>query len=834
VALDTVATPANLSAGVYYAYVFVTNTTSSVVQSRLFSFIVSGANYPIALSGFNAGIIVPTNGTPAVPRATGFDIPNNYCFYQAGLNSNAPVAVGSGLLGLPADGKFFSGADGTTIFQLGPYGADEVFLMGDGFPTSGTLTFASPQSYNSLAILASSANGGGVGTLVIHFTNGTSSASMNFNAQDWFTSSANSAIQGFGRLKLGTNPFSTENNGSNPNLYQTIINLAALGLNQPISSITFNKPAGGSTATTAIFGVSGSEMPPQVIIAQQPASVTNSNPSIGSTISVVAMGAAPLAYQWYSGTPATGSPLAGATTAGLVFSPPVSTNQAGPYFVVVSNSLSAVTSSVATLTVLSAPTIVQQPIPTNVFLFVGETARFSVTAGGALPLSYYWQLNAAPIPGANSSSYTIANVQLNNSGNYSVLVSNAFGTVTSSIVALSVFSSPSYPYGQIILADHPIGYWRLDETGGTVAHDYLGTNNGNYTNVLLNQPGNNLIDTHKSARFGQLSSVNSFVGNIPIDFATVGNATFSVEAWVNGGAQTSDCGLITKGTGAGGEQFNLDCGAASHAFRFFVRDANGGVHLANGTLGPNGTWRHLVGVCDEANGRVVLYINGVSNASGTITAGSGLLSSANAATFGSRQSGTAAYDAQFVGNMEEVAIYNYALTPARILAHFNAVTNRPPVFLANPFTEPSVNAGQSYSANISTNATDPNGDTITFAKLGGPAWLSVAANGALSGTPTDADAGPDTFTVRASDPSGLFSSATMNISVIPAPPIIAAVSLQDTNLVLTWSGGLAPFQVQMAADLSAAIWQNVGSPVATNTLSLSLSNDAAFYRIIGQ
>src|SRR5262245_19042164 len=106
-------------------------------------------------------------------------------------------------------------------------------------------------------------------------------------------------------------------------------------------------------------------MPPQVIITQQPASVTNNNPSASSTISVIAMGAPPLAYQWYSGTPATGTAVAGATTANLVFSPPVSTKQAGNYFVVVSNSLNVVTSTVASLTVLTAPTIVQQPNPTN-------------------------------------------------------------------------------------------------------------------------------------------------------------------------------------------------------------------------------------------------------------------------------------------------------------------------------------------------------------------------------------------------------------------------------------------------------------------------------------
>src|SRR5262249_53481306 len=155
-----------------------------------------------------------------------------------------------------------------------------------------------------------------------------------------------------------------------------------------------------------------------------------------------------------------------------------------------------------------------------------------------------------------------------------------------------------------------------------------------------------------------------------------------------------------------------------HAFRFFVRDSTGAAHLANGTVTPNSQWHHLVGVCDQPNGKVILYVDGISNASGSIVAGAGLLSSSKPATFGSRQSGAATpYDLQYLGNMEEVAIYNFALSAAQVQAHYSVATNRPPVFALNPFTVPGINAGQSYSGNIATNASDPNGDAVTFTKV---------------------------------------------------------------------------------------------------------------------
>ncbi|MFO1513704.1 MAG: LamG-like jellyroll fold domain-containing protein [Verrucomicrobiota bacterium] len=481
------------------------------------------------------------------------------------------------------------------------------------------------------------------------------------------------------------------------------------------------------------------------------------------------------------------------------------------------------------------PVITQQPTPTNLFRFTGASNAWSVAVNAGLPVSFSWRLNGTAIPAATNTTYQLANMQTNHSGNYTVVVSNVFGVVTSSIVSLTVVPSPTYPFGQAVLSDGPIGFWRLDESSGTVAHDYLSTNNGTYTAAVLGQPGYKLVDTHTSARFGILAASNSCVTNIAVDFATSGNAAFSVEAWVNGGSQTTDAGLVTKGYGSGGEQFNLDCGGGGHAFRFFVRDGSGTARLATSSVVPNNQWHHLVGVCDQANGLVRLYVDGVNVAQGTITPNSGILSSASPVSIGSRQAGLGtAYNNQFVGYMEEVAIYGYALSANQVLAHYLTATNRAPVFTSNPLTLTSANAGQIYVATLVTSTSDPNGDSITFAKVSGPSWLSVGSNGSLSGTPLSSDVGTNAFLVSASDPGGLITSTTMNVAVIAAPPIILSVGWQGNALLLNWTGGIAPYQMQWATNLVNPTWQNLGAPVGANSLSVFPTNDAAFYRVSGQ
>ena len=160
--------------------------------------------------------------------------------------------------------------------------------------------------------------------------------------------------------------------------------------------------------------------------------------------------------------------------------------------------------------------------------------------------------------------------------------------------------------------------------------------------------------------------------------------------------------------------------------------------------------------------------------------------------------------------------------------------NGAPVFLTNPFTLPAIVAGQNYAGTIATNATDPNGDVLTFAKVSGPAWLDVAADGSLSGMPLSSDVSNNSFLVSVTDPGGLFNTATLNITVSAAPPIISTISFQTNGLLLSWTGGIAPYQVQATADLANPFWQSIAADIGTNNLSITPTNDVMFYQILGQ
>lgn len=82
------------------------------------------------------------------------------------------------------------------------------------------------------------------------------------------------------------------------------------------------------------------------------------------------------------------------------------------------------------------PGISNAPPPLTVI--AGQDATFNVTAGGAAPLAYQWRFNGADIAGATQTTYTRPAAQTNHAGQYSVVVTNAFGSVTSAPAVLAV------------------------------------------------------------------------------------------------------------------------------------------------------------------------------------------------------------------------------------------------------------------------------------------------------------------------------------------------------------------------------------------------------------
>ncbi len=156
------------------------------------------------------------------------------------------------------------------------------------------------------------------------------------------------------------------------------------------------------------------------------------------SLRVVASGLTPLTYQWrFNGTP-----LAGATQSSHNI-PSSLFIHAGNYDVIVTNSVSSVTSAVATVTV-TAYEVVMLRAPQSEVVDVGEPLNLSVSASGTGPLHYQWRIDGKPIWGATLSHYNLASAQLDDWGDFDVVVTNGISMVTSGVANVSV-ASPGIP-----------------------------------------------------------------------------------------------------------------------------------------------------------------------------------------------------------------------------------------------------------------------------------------------------------------------------------------------------------------------------------------------------
>jgi hypothetical protein len=177
----------------------------------------------------------------------------------------------------------------------------------------------------------------------------------------------------------------------------------------------------------------------------QPPSITSVTPANATLVpgqalnlNVVAAGTPPLFYQWFRN----GTAIAGATTASYSIAS-IALSQAGTYTVRVNNAQGQTTSSGIPVVVQGTPQITAQPA--NRTAAIGKTVRLTVSVTSSLqPVTYAWRRGGVPLvsggrlSGTSSGELTILDVQPADAGSYTVEVSNAAGSVTSTAATLTV------------------------------------------------------------------------------------------------------------------------------------------------------------------------------------------------------------------------------------------------------------------------------------------------------------------------------------------------------------------------------------------------------------
>jgi hypothetical protein len=203
----------------------------------------------------------------------------------------------------------------------------------------------------------------------------------------------------------------------------------------------------------------GSKTSPQASIQVTPTSLNLGSVTVGTTakgtvkisnvggsnltISLLSASAGPFGVTGIT-TPSTVTPGANVSL-NVTYSPTVAGTSSGS-ITITSNDPHTATSTISLsgsgTTTPVAPTITTQPA--NQTVTAGQTATFTVVAGGTAPLSYQWQKNGANIAGATSASYTTPATATSDSGStFRVAVSNTTGTVTSAPATLTLNPAPT-------------------------------------------------------------------------------------------------------------------------------------------------------------------------------------------------------------------------------------------------------------------------------------------------------------------------------------------------------------------------------------------------------
>lgn len=319
----------------------------------------------------------------------------------------------------------------------------------------------------------------------------------------------------------------------------------------------------------------------------------------------------------------------------------------------------------------AAPTFATPPQSQTVT--EGDTATLTVLAAGTPPLSYQWFRNGTVLSEATNTSLTLSNLCRFDGADFSVVVCNVAGCVTSALPAtLTVAPLLTRP-----ITDDLMAHWAFDETSGTTAADSTAFANHGY---LTNFPG----DASQWVR-GQIGGALNFRGPGFGDYVLVPDypkptSNLTISAWIWAEARPTWASIVKNWATQPGGDIHFGLNNVDGDLSNYLIQQDGGlvgpVREGINSPFPLGSWQHVALVCDGSKQQI--YRNGVPV--GAPLAYNGTINT-NLATqvlaIGAKVLATglppATSDSGFwQGRMDDLGFWHRGLTGAEIQAVYNA------------------------------------------------------------------------------------------------------------------------------------------------------------------
>jgi len=216
------------------------------------------------------------------------------------------------------------------------------------------------------------------------------------------------------------------------------------------------------------------------------------------------------------------------------------------------------------------------------------------------------------------------------------------------------------------LSDGLVGYWNFDEGGGLTAYDRSGNlNHGTLTNM----------DADTDWTDGQLGGALDFDGSN--DYVEVGDtnvldisSSFSISVWILKGSNTGYDMILMKTPDQNNANYYITTTSDEIAMGFTDVPANWNECATSATNIVTSAWYHLVGVFDDDGNTQTIYVNSLSQAV-TGTCAPAVSPQTNAGSIYVGESQLSGGGEWFDGIIDDVRIYNRALTPTEVRRLYN-------------------------------------------------------------------------------------------------------------------------------------------------------------------